>query len=99
LVDRKRRELVAAAAGVLCAPLAAIAQPTARLQRIGWLDLSSAAENIGIFTQALSARGWQEGRTFRVEYRGGEGNPERLATVAAELARMPADVIVAPGTP
>jgi putative ABC transport system substrate-binding protein len=83
----------------MCAPLAVVAQPASRLQRIGWLDLSSAAENIGIFTQALSARGWQEGQTFRIDYRGGEGNPERLAAVAAELVRLPAGVIVAPGTP
>ena len=47
----------------------------------------------------MTALGWQEGRTFRIEYRGGEGRGERLSAVAVELARLPADVIVAPGTP
>jgi len=38
---------------------------------------------------------------FRIgwlEYRGGDGAAERLAVVAAELVRLPADLIVAPGT-
>ena len=92
----QRRDFVAA--GVCIAALPVTARPqVAKLQRIGWLDYSSAAENLGIFVQALAALGWIEGRTFRMEYRGGEGKPERLAAVAAELARMPVDVIVAPG--
>jgi putative ABC transport system substrate-binding protein len=95
----RRRELIAAALAAACAPVRVAAQPTGRLNRIGWLDYSSAAENLGIFVQAMTARGWQDGRTFRVEYRGGEGRNERLATVAVDLARLPADVIVAPGTP
>jgi putative ABC transport system substrate-binding protein len=68
-----------------------------RIRRIGWLDLSSSAENLGTFVQAMSARGWIDGKTFRIDYRGGEGKPDRLAAVAAELVRLPADVIVAPG--
>ena len=36
---------------------------------------------------------------FSLEYRRGEGKIERLASAAAELVRLPADVIVAPGTP
>jgi putative ABC transport system substrate-binding protein len=46
----------------------------------------------------MTARGWIKGRTLAIEYRGGEGRPERLAAVAAELARLPADAIVAPGS-
>jgi putative ABC transport system substrate-binding protein len=75
------------------------AQPAAKLHRIGWLDYSSAAENLGIFVQEMTALGWQEGKTFRIEYRGGEGRGEHLSAVAAELVRLPADLIVAPGTP
>jgi putative ABC transport system substrate-binding protein len=95
----KRRDLIVAALATVCAPATAWAQASGRIRRIGWLDLSSSAENLGTFVQALGARGWVEGKTFRVDYRGGEGKTERLAAVAAELVRLPADVIVAPGTP
>jgi putative ABC transport system substrate-binding protein len=93
-----RRKFVAAGVGALCVPFAAEAQQPGRLYRVGWLDYSSAAENLGIFEQAMIARGWTKGRTFAIEYRGGEGNAERLATVAAELVRTPTDIVIAPGT-
>src|SRR5262249_52796652 len=38
-----------------------------------------------------------KGTTFSIDYRGGDGSLERLTTVTAELTRLPADVIVAPG--
>ena len=74
------------------------AQRPSRLQRVGWLDFSSAGENLGVFKQALKARGWVEGKTSQIEYRGAEGVPALLATAAAELVRLPADVIVVPGS-
>ena len=94
-----RREFIVTAAGTLCAPLAVWAQQPGRLFRTGWLDYSSAAENLGIFVQAMSGRGWVQDKNFRIEYRGGEGKAERLEAVAAELVRLPADIIIAPGTP
>ncbi len=94
----RRREFIAAAFGAACAPFAVEAQPTGKLYRIGWLDYSSSAENLGIFDQAMAARGWIKGRTFAIDYRGGEGKIERLSVAATELARIPVDVIVAPGT-
>ena len=94
----RRREFIAGAFGAACAPFAVEAQPTGKLYRIGWLDYSSSGENLGIFVQAMAARGWIKGRTFAVDYRGGEGKVERLSVAATELARIPVDVIVAPGT-
>src|SRR2546425_7280552 len=93
-----RREFVVAALSTVCAPFAVEAQQAGKVYRIGWLDYSSSAENLGIFVQAMSGRGWIQGKTFSVEYRGGEGKIERLAAVATELVRLPADIIVAPGT-
>lgn len=78
---------------------AADGQPSPKVRRIGWLDSSSAAENLGIFEQGMSSRGWVSGKTYRIEYRGGDGRAERLSKIADDLARLPADVIVAPGTP
>jgi putative tryptophan/tyrosine transport system substrate-binding protein len=94
-----RREFIGTVVGgLLAAPLGARAQQVGKAYRIGWLDYSSSAENLGIFVQAMSARGWVNGSTFRIEYRGGEGKIEHLATAAAELVRLPVDVIIAPGT-
>ena len=94
-----RRKFIAAVLGTACTPSGVAAQQTGKIYRVGWLDYSSSAENLGIFAQAMGARGWQDGKTFRIDYRGGEGKIERLSAVAAELARLSADIIIAPGTP
>jgi putative ABC transport system substrate-binding protein len=89
----KRRALLRA---MLAAPSVAIAQPD-RIRRIGWLDFGSTTGNLGLFEQAMAARGWIKDQTFSIDYRGGEAKVERLTAVASELVRLPIDVIVAPG--
>ena len=91
--------LIVTALGMLVAPLAAHAQQAGKVHRIGWLDHTSYEANLSTFAQALGELGWVQGKTFVVEYRGGEGKVERLPGLAAELVRLPADVIVAPGVP
>jgi putative ABC transport system substrate-binding protein len=93
-----RRELIAVVLGIVYTPFTVAAQQTSKVYRIGWLDYSSSGENLGIFVQAMGARGWVDGRTFRIEYRGADGRVEQLSAVAAELVRLPADLILAPGT-
>ena len=95
-VISRRTYLGVLALALLAAPLAAGAQPGGAY-RIGWLDYSSSGESVGIFVQALVARGWSEGGAFTIEYRGAEGRIEQLSKVAADLVRLPVDVIVAPG--
>jgi putative ABC transport system substrate-binding protein len=51
------------------------------------------------FRQALRELGYLEGQNIAYEYRYGEGVPDRLATVAAELVHRPVDLIAAYGTP
>jgi putative ABC transport system substrate-binding protein len=51
------------------------------------------------FRQALRELGHVEGQNIAYEYRYGDGVPDRLATVAAELVRRPVDVIATFGTP
>jgi putative ABC transport system substrate-binding protein len=78
-------------------PLAARAQQTAtKIPRIGIID---DAPNFNHFRQALHDLGYIEGQTIAFEYRTAEGEPEHLAAAAAELARLPVDVIAAYGTP
>jgi ABC-type uncharacterized transport system substrate-binding protein len=49
--------------------------------------------------EALRDRGWIEGRNLVVEERFADGHGERLADLAADLARLPVDVIVTQGSP
>jgi len=48
----------------------------------------------GDFQQGLRDVGYVEGKTLVIEYRYSSGSAERLASLAAELARLPVDVIV-----
>jgi putative tryptophan/tyrosine transport system substrate-binding protein len=50
------------------------------------------------FVQRLREFGWIEGHTIAIEYRWGEGRPERYAAIAAEFVRLKVDVILAGGT-
>ena len=43
--------------------------------------------------------GYIEGKNLSIEWRFAGGDADRLAELAAELAKLPADVIVASGTP
>src|ERR1043166_2743549 len=91
-----RRELIGLLGGAAAWPLAARAQPSARIPRIGIIDDAPMWQ---AFRQALRELGYLEGHNITYEYRYGEGAPDRLATVAAELVRRPVDVIATFGTP
>jgi putative ABC transport system substrate-binding protein len=85
---------------IVAAPLAADAQPTRRVPRVGVL-LAGAQGDIWAtepFRKGLRELGYVEGRTIVVEHRAAEGRLERFGGLAAELARLEFDVIVAPGT-
>lgn len=78
------------------------AQPAGRQPRVGFLWIGS-ADVPGAFVEAfrtgLRDAGWIEGQNVTVEYRYAEGKPERFAAFAAELVRLPVDVIVAGPAP
>ena len=85
-----------------CGRLPWQAQPSAKLPRLGYLaelidpqDLSS--PNHRAFLQGLRERGYVDGQTITIEWRSAGGELERLADLAAELARLPVDVIIASG--
>jgi putative ABC transport system substrate-binding protein len=80
---------------------AALAQPAARIARIGFLSLYQGGDSrsrVG-FIQGLHELGYQEGRNVVIESRDAEGHLERLPGLAAELVARKVDVIVAPSTP
>jgi putative ABC transport system substrate-binding protein len=91
------------AGGLLAAPLVAYAQQPDRVWRLGLLlpyiqnDPQTQAR-VNAFTTALQERGWTDGRNVRFEFRYTDGHPERLPTLAADLAQRNVDVILTAGT-
>jgi putative ABC transport system substrate-binding protein len=88
--------------GLLAAPLAAEAQQAGRVPRIGFLGPASPSNRspgLDAFRQGLRELGWVEGQNIVIDYRLAEGRYDRLPALAAELARLKADIIVAVGTP
>jgi putative ABC transport system substrate-binding protein len=98
--DITRREFIAliGGAGLLLAAKVrrARAEQPEKIPRIGILDDAPMWQ---AFRQALRDLGYVEGQNIAYEYRYGEGAPDRLATVAAELVRRPVDLIATYGTP
>jgi len=87
---------------LLVAPLAADAQPAGKQPRIGFLsplpsNALGVSRNLEAFRQGLHALGYVEGQHLILEYR--EAPPDRLAERAAELVRLPVDVLVTWTTP
>ena len=95
------RLLVAALS--FAASLAADAQQTGKVYRIGYLSMGSASSTytrpLQAFRQGLRELGWDEGRNLLIEYRFSEGRVDRLPALADELVRLKVDLIVASPTP
>ena len=83
---------------MLVAPRVAEVQPL-QVHHIGVLVFTSQPLAIEGLRQELHALGYVEGRNLTLEVRSADGNVERLADLAAELVRLPVDLIVAHTTP
>ena len=98
-----RRDFLIAVGAFLTLPLAAEAQQTARMPRIGVLfsgGAGTSAANLSaeVLRQGLQELGYVEGRTAVIEWRRWEGKPERLREAVAEMVRLNLDVIVVGGS-
>jgi putative tryptophan/tyrosine transport system substrate-binding protein len=97
----KRRELLLFLAGAMTAAHAVRAQQKA-MPVIGYLATGSpgpTAPNVVAFRQGLSETGYVEGKNVTIEYRGAEGQYDRLPALAADLVGRKVDVIVATSVP
>ena len=87
---------------LLAASLAADAQPTGKVYRIGFI-LTATPDETGHLSKALSEGlrelGYVEGRNVVFERRFAEGRQERLPALAAELVRLNVDVLVTGSNP
>jgi len=103
MVHATRRQLITLLGGAAVWPLAARAQQTDRLRRIGVL-MNRAADNpegqdrLAAFHQGLQELGWGIGRNVRIDTRWSEDNADRSAKYAAELVALAPDIILASGT-
>jgi len=101
----ERRTFLAGTGAVfLAAPLAAEAQQSDRVRRIG--VLMGFAENdevwqvyLAAFRQRLQDLGWTDGRNVRIDYRFTGENTERIRIGAEELVAVAPDVIFASTNP
>ncbi len=99
----KRREFITFIGSAAAAwPLAARAQQTAKMPRIGILFPGPSERHtasLDAFRQGLHDLGYTEGQNIAIERRYGEWKLDRLPELAAELVRLKVDVIVAWSTP
>jgi putative ABC transport system substrate-binding protein len=96
----RRREFITLLGGAAAGwPLAARALAAGRLPTIGYLGNKAQGEWLAAFLQRLRELGWIEGRNFAIEYRWADGDSDRAAQLAAELARLKVDVIVTYANP
>jgi len=96
----RRRFIGSLTGGLLASPLAARAQQTGTVHRIGVLENLEAGANVAnlnAFRQRLRELGYVEGQNLVIEYRSADGRPERFPDLATELVQLKSDVIVTNG--
>ena len=101
----QRRKFIKFIGGAAVAwPLAARAQQTERVRRVGVLlgigeNDPEAKDRVKAFRLGMRDLGWIEGRNVRIEYRFAANNRELIKQHVAELIRLAPDVIVANTSP
>ena len=96
----KRREFITLLGGVTLWPLAASAQQSERMRRIGVLMRGSADDadeqaRLTAFLQGLQEWGWSDGRNVHIDVRWSAADSNRHRRYAAELVALSPDVILA----
>ena len=102
---KRRAFIVGLGGGVLGYAVAARAQQSERVRRIGFL-LGATEENdaesqarVAAFRQGLESLGWIEGRNIRIDYRFAAGDADRIHAYVSELVNSTPDLIVANTSP
>ncbi len=103
-IHTRRRDFIIKLGSAAAWPLAARAQQSERMRRIGVLmntasDDAEGQARLVAFHQGLQQLGWTVGHNVRIDYRWGSADAERGRRGAAELVALGPDVIMASGTP
>jgi putative tryptophan/tyrosine transport system substrate-binding protein len=99
-IDVRRRQFIALVGGAAASTVAVLAQQTEKIARIGWLTAQQAASlapYVDAFRAGLSEVGLIEGRNLLIVFRYGNDAIDQVPRLAAELAQIPVDLIVAQG--
>lgn len=91
--------LIATTLGSLLTALAARAETSERMRRIGFLGNHQTPSIWQTFLEGLREHGWDEGRTIVIESRWAQGKFERYPELAADLVSRKVDLIVAAAPP
>jgi hypothetical protein len=100
----RRREFIAGIGSAVAWPVAAWAQQSGPMRRIGVLLNSRESDEdmqlrLAAFEQSLGKLGWIDGRNIRIDYRGVAADIDRVRTLASELVALRPDVLLANGSP
>ena len=101
----RRREFIGLLGGAVAGPLAARAQQSEGVRRVGVLFAAykeawrAGQVRTAAFRKALQDLNWDDNHNFRIDYRWGEGKIEYVKTCAADLVQSAPDAIVAAGDP
>jgi putative ABC transport system substrate-binding protein len=96
-MKKAARPAILVAVVLLAVAVIAQAQQPKKVARIGYLSSSDAASESARaegLRLALRDLGYIEGQNIAIEYRYGEGRPDRAPELAAELVRLKVDIIV-----
>ena len=76
----------------------ASAQQTTKIPRIGYISGTGNQTNQGPYVaalrQGLRELGYVEGKNFAIEYRGAEGQPDRIPSLTIELIERQVNVLI-----
>ncbi len=100
----RRREFIGLLGGAAAWPVAARAQRSDRVRRIGMLNTLAEGDPQGqqqvqILLQSLQELGWKRGTNLEVDLRWGASTNERIQMIAKELVAAQPDVIQVTTTP
>jgi putative ABC transport system substrate-binding protein len=96
----KRRAFLVSTIALAALPRSLAAQGAPKAARIGWLtaqQASSLTPYLAAMRAGFADLGYVEGRNLTIEYRYGDDAVERVPELAAELVKLPVDLIVAQG--
>jgi putative ABC transport system substrate-binding protein len=100
----KRREFMTLLGSAAAWPLAARAQQSERVRRIGWLDNArgdspNVPARVAAVQQELQKLGWIVGRNLQIDHRWGAISPDTSRRLGADLLGLAPDVILCAGSP
>ena len=95
----RRREFIAILCGAVAGPLAARAQQSQKLARLGYFAPATNADLLEALRAGLRDLGYVEGQNLVIDYRYLIGQSKTYDELAEELVRLGPDVIVVVGTP